>query len=339
MTERQVPVTILTGFLGAGKTTLLRRILAQPQGRKFGILVNDFGEINIDSALVMEDAPDQISLSNGCVCCTIQADLVAAVRKMLKDTPDIDHILIEASGVSRSLPIADTIQSDELKENVQLDGVFCLVDAAGFPDLDYVTTELAIDQITGADMLILNKIDLVSEAELAALRQRIAGINPAIRVIPAIESNIPLDLLFGAHNEEPHASHHEHGHDHHDHVCGPDCNHHHHHDHHTDLFESLSWSTDDVLDEMSLRKALRALPASLLRAKGILRVATGNMVKVLEYQQVGRRNRLTPLDTTVGSGCSLVAIGRRGELDDAGFRALFDACERAQPAEATAPVS
>src|SRR5690606_8021766 len=122
---------------------------------------------------------------------------VEAIRRLVESRPDLDRIIVEASGVSRSLPLVDTLNSDELADTVTLDGMFCLVDAASFPELDYVATELAIDQITGADLIVLNKADLVSEEELALVNDRLAGLMPHLRIVPSVQGDVPRDILFG----------------------------------------------------------------------------------------------------------------------------------------------
>lgn len=336
-----LPATVLTGFLGAGKTTLVREILANPRGQRIGILVNDFGEINIDAALIVEGSANSVTLSNGCVCCTIQSELVTAVRDLIAAQPDLDRIVIEASGVSRSLPLADTMMSEELEGVVRLDGIFCIVDAAAFPELDYATTELAIDQITGADLLILNKVDLVTPEEEARLRTQLGGLTPHLRIVPSRHGDVPIEVLLGpARGERPaqeKGGHHDHGrrdhgdHEHgdHDHVHGPDCGcdadqla-----DSHTRDFSSWSWRSGDPLDEKLLRPALKRLGSGLLRAKGVLRVrGESGAVQFFEFQQVGKRRQMTAMAPADTAESVFVAIGLSGQMDDAAFKAELDAC-------------
>ncbi|WP_163465653.1 CobW family GTP-binding protein [Jiella pacifica] len=331
-----LPATVLTGFLGAGKTTLVREILANPRGQRIGVLVNDFGEINIDAALIVEGSANSVTLSNGCVCCTIQSELVTAIRDLIASQPDLDRIVIEASGVSRSLPLADTMISEELQGLVRLDGIFCLVDAAAFPDLDYATTELAIDQITGADLLILNKVDLVTSEEEERLRTQLGGLTPHLRIVPSRHGDVPLDVLLGPARGERVAQesggHHDHGsHDHgdHDHVHGPDCGCDAAHlaESHTKDFSSWSWRSDAPLDEKLLRPALKRVGAGLLRGKGVLRVrGESGAEEIFEFQQVGKRRQMTAIADVEAAESVFVAIGLSGQVDDAAFKAELDAC-------------
>lgn len=336
----QTPVTILAGFLGSGKTTLLRRMLSNPDGRKLGVLVNDFGEINIDAALIVGGTADTVSLRNGCVCCTIRTELVDAVRELVAARPDLDRIVIEASGVSRSLPLADTLLSEELRGIAVLDGMFCLVDAAGFPELDFAATELAIDQITGADMILLTKTDLVDAAHQQRLHAQLQGLTPHLRIVPAVHGDVPAEILFGALRGEPvglpsqdgrgrghtypHGDHcHAHGPQH---EHGPECGCDHDRVHHTDAFASWSWQSVIPLDEGRLRPALRRLGTGLLRAKGLLEVrsADGRITRH-EFQQVGKRSHLTRSDdASKAVGSQLVAIGLAAQVDPARLQSIMD---------------
>nr|WP_255700029.1 GTP-binding protein [Jiella avicenniae] len=331
-----LPATVLTGFLGAGKTTLVREILANPRGQRIGVLVNDFGEINIDAALIVEGSANSVTLSNGCVCCTIQSELVTAVRELIASRPDLDRIVVEASGVSRSLPLADTMISEELEGLVTLDGIFCIVDAAAFPELDYATTELAIDQIVGADLLILNKVDLVSENEQERLRTQLSGLTPHLRIVPCRHGDVPIEVLLGpARGERPATEsggghdHRSHSHGSHDHVHGPDCgcDGAHPTESHTKDFSSWSWRSDDPLDEKLLRPALKRIGGGLLRAKGVLRVrGESGEERSFEFQQVGKRAQMTAIEAVEMAESAFVAIGLSGQMDGAAFKAALDAC-------------
>ena len=195
------PLTLLTGFLGAGKTTLLRRLLSDPRGVRYGVLVNDFGAINIDAGLVVETKADSIALSNGCVCCSLKDDLVAAVGDILARTPRPDHILLEASGVSRPLAILSALDAPELREKVAVEATLCLVDAAEFGGLDFAMTELAIDQACSSDILIINKCDVASEKQVAEVEGTLSGPLPEIRMVRAVEADVPRGLVVGFDSE------------------------------------------------------------------------------------------------------------------------------------------
>lgn len=300
------PVTILTGFLGAGKTTLLQRLLAEPEGVRFGVLVNDFGAVNIDASLVADADGDRVALSNGCVCCSIRDDLLAAVARLLDvDTPP-DRLVIEASGVSRPLAIIDAL-GDEPR--LGIDGVFCLIDAAGFETLDYADTELAMDQAFGADVALINKTDLVDSATVGRIEATLREAMPRLRTLPTVQAAVPRALLFGpdvaratgACGRPGHGA--EHGHDHaHDDDHAHD---------HAAAFVSGTLRRAEPFREAAFRAAMATLPEGLLRAKGILDIDGARGV----FQLVGKRRSLRIDPAPPPTESLIVAIARTGKLD------------------------
>ena len=191
-----VPVTILTGYLGAGKTTLLNYILTEKHGHRIAVIENEFGDINIDSELVLSKDEEIFELTNGCVCCvaTARADLLRILEKLLARRDKFDHILIETSGMADPTPVAQTFFVDPVIGKVQLDAIVTLVDAkhaAG--DLDHH----AVDQIVIADRIIVNKVDLVQENELQALEQRVRGLNATAPILRSSHAKVDLENILG----------------------------------------------------------------------------------------------------------------------------------------------
>ena len=244
----KTPVTVLTGYLGAGKTTLLNRILSEPHGKKYAVIVNEFGEIGIDNDLVVGADEEVFEMNNGCVCCTVRGDLIRILEGLMKRKGKFDAIIVETTGLADPAPVAQTFFMDEeVARKARLDAVVTVADAK------WLTTRLkdapeAKNQIAFADVILLNKTDLVSGEELEEVEARIRGINPYARVIRTVKSAVPLNEVldkgafdldrilalepaFLEADEHDHHHHgHDHGHDHHDH--GPDCGcGHHHHDH------------------------------------------------------------------------------------------------------------
>ncbi|MGE4336145.1 MAG: GTP-binding protein [Pigmentiphaga sp.] len=175
---RKVPVTVLTGHLGAGKTTLLNRILTGGHGRKYAVIVNEFGEIGIDNELIVSSDEEIYEMNNGCICCTVRGDLIGILHKLLRRSGRFDAIVVETTGVADPAPVVQTFLMDELvREKTVLDAVVTLVDARHFP-LRLVDCQEAEDQVVYADVVLINKLDLVSPAEADEVERRVAAINP-----------------------------------------------------------------------------------------------------------------------------------------------------------------
>ena len=240
---KPIPVTVLTGYLGAGKTTLLNRILSEPHGKKYAVIVNEFGEIGIDNDLVVGADEEVFEMNNGCVCCTVRGDLIRILEGLMKRKGKFDAIIVETTGLADPAPVAQTFFIDEeVGRKARLDAVVTVADAKWLTERLKDAPE-AKNQIAFADVILLNKTDLVSRDELDEVEGRIRGINPYARVIRTTKCDVPLDAVLdkGAFDLdrilsiEPafleaddhahdHGHHHGHGHDHHHHhEHGPDC--------------------------------------------------------------------------------------------------------------------
>ena len=193
--KRGMPVTIITGFLGSGKTTLINQILHNKQKLKVAVLVNEFGDINIDTQLLMDVNENMLELSNGCICCTINEGLIDAVYQVLESDKKVDYLIIETTGVADPLPIILTFLSTELKDLTYLDSVLTLVDSENFTP-DHFDSEAALKQIAYGDIILLNKTDLVSEDRIDYLESYIKTVNKGARILRTEYSKIPSYLIL-----------------------------------------------------------------------------------------------------------------------------------------------
>ena len=289
----KIPVTVLTGYLGAGKTTLLNRILSQPHGKKFAVIVNEFGEIGIDNDLVVGADEEVFEMNNGCICCTVRGDLIRIIDGLLRRKGGFDGIIVETTGLADPAPVAQTFFVDEeVQAKTKLDAVVTVADAKWLSDRLKDAPE-AKNQVAFADVILLNKTDLVTGPELDAVEARIRGINPYAKLYRTQKSEIDIakvlnqgafDLERVLELEPAFLEEDEHHHHHHAHgeACGPDCGHDHDHDHHhhglkavhDEEIQSVSFSTDKPLDPDKffpwVQNIVQVEGPNILRSKGIL---------------------------------------------------------------------
>ncbi len=287
----KIPVTVLTGYLGAGKTTLLNRILSEPHGKKFAVIVNEFGEIGIDNELIVNADEEVFEMNNGCICCTVRGDLVRIIDGLMRRKGKFDAIIVETTGLADPAPVAQTFFMDEqVGAKTKLDAVVTVADAKWLKDRLKDAPE-AKNQIAFADVILINKTDLVTPAELAEIEARIRGINPYARLHRTERAQIDIAEVLGRNafdldrilDIEPQflaADEHDHDHDHdHDHHHDHGDGHHHHHGgglkhYHDEDMQSVALKTDRPLNPDKFFPWVQDLVAkegpNILRSKGIL---------------------------------------------------------------------
>jgi G3E family GTPase len=344
----RTPVTVLTGYLGAGKTTLLNRILSEDHGKRYAVIVNEFGEIGIDNDLVVGADEEVFEMNNGCVCCTVRGDLIRVVQGLAKRQTRMgaafDAIIVETTGLADPGPVAQTFfVDDDVKARTVLDSVTAVVDAKHIL-LRLSDSREAAEQIAFADQIVLNKTDLVTEDDLRMIEARIRRLNPLAPIHRAQRSNVPLDAILGrggfdlerildlepeflnpAHGEAGHV---------HDEDCGHDHEHHgHDHDHgesrHDDDIRGVSMRLDRPVDSQKitrwLNELLQAQGPDILRAKGILDVKGEDRRLVFQAVHMILEGDLQrPWRDGDQRHSRMVFIGRN--LDEAKLKAGFEAC-------------
>lgn len=347
--QKPIPVTVLTGYLGAGKTTLLNRILSESHGKKYAVIVNEFGEIGIDNDLIVESDEEIYEMNNGCVCCTVRGDLIRVVEGLMRRPGRFDGIIVETTGLADPVPVAQTFfMDDDVRAKTELDAVVALVDAKHLP-LRLKDSREAEDQIAFADVVIINKTDLVTPEELAQIDDIVHAINPAARVYKTSRSGVDLARVLdqGAFNLERALENDPHflEHDHDDHVCGPDCDHdHHHHDHDHDHHHhgEMSAIHDVTVQSVSLRggemnperffpwiqKITQTQGPNILRLKGIIAFKDDAERYVVQgVHMIIEGDHQRPWKDGEKHETRLVFIGR--DLDRAKLEESFKACEAA----------
>lgn len=358
ISKRGMPVTIITGFLGSGKTTLLNQILGNCQDLKVAVLVNEFGDINIDSQLLVATDDDMVELSNGCICCTINDGLVDAVYRVLERDDCVDYMVIETTGVADPLPIILTFLGTELRDLTRLDSIITVVDAATFTP-EHFDSEAAFKQIAYGDVTILNKTDLADPDQIQNLEAYISTVKEGARILHSQYGKVPLPLILDVGYNDPeayadlvqdeieqtqrdrhdhahdhayahsdsHAQDHDHDqHDHHDHD-----QHHHPHEHHhhhsahldNDGFVSIAFESDRPFDVEKFETFLQEqLPEEVFRAKGILWFKESDLRNV--FQLSGPRFDLQGEEWRTPPKNQMVLIGRNLNADE--LRQQLAAC-------------
>jgi G3E family GTPase len=350
----RIPATIITGFLGSGKTTLLNHILGEPHGLRVAVLINEFGDVDIDSSLVVSADRDMVELSNGCICCSINGELLEAVYRILERPDKVDYLVVETTGLADPLPVAMTFLGSDLRDLTRLDSIITLVDAENFSD-ELLEGEVARAQIVYSDMLLLNKCDLVAEDRLQQLEAQLREIKEEARILRSVKGEVPLPLLLSVGlfesdkvvaRQSHEACDHDHGHCVHDHDHEHEHGHGHHHDHghehhHQELhehdpqdhgsadhlaiegFTSLSFSSDGPFALRKFQNFLdNQLPKNVFRAKGILWFNESERRHV--FHLAGKRFSIDDSDWPGERKNQLVLIGKG--LDHERLRRQLQAC-------------
>ncbi len=328
-----VPMTILTGFLGAGKTTLLNRILTGDHGLRVGVLVNDFGAVNIDAELVVGVDGNMISLANGCVCCQIRDDLTDSVTALLARPEAVEYILLEASGVADPAGIFMTFSDPGLRDRIRLDSVTCVVDAEQvFAHPEYPPLlDLKLRQVGFADMLILNKVSLAGPGQVEKVRTWLDGHFGRLRIVETDYCQVPYQILLGVGRFDPARA---------DldsravkpSCDGPACRDDHHRRDHAKAFSTWSYQTDQPLELEALRETLRKLPGTVYRANGVIYTADVPQRRAV-LQVVGRRVDISIQDEwgQRAPRTQIVAIGAAGSIDADLLEKAFASCISPSP--------
>lgn len=300
--KRGMPVTIITGFLGSGKTTLINQILHNKQKLKVAVLVNEFGDINIDTQLLMDVNENMLELSNGCICCTINEGLIDAVYQVLESDKKVDYLIIETTGVADPLPIILTFLSTELKDLTYLDSVLTLVDSENFTP-DHFDSEAALKQIAYGDIILLNKTDLVSEDRIDYLESYIKTVNKGARILRTEYSKIPSYLILDVNTSKLRPYFIEDNNDKYE-VQKKSQNH-----LINDGFTSVSFRSARPFSAMKFQNNfIDELPENIFRAKGILWFQESESKHI--FQLSGRRYDMQIEKWSITPTNQLVLIGR-----------------------------
>jgi G3E family GTPase len=305
----RLPVTLVTGFLGSGKTTLVNHILSNRQDVRAAVLVNELGDIGIDNDLIVAAEDGMIELTNGCICCSTNNDLLDSIVRVLGRPEPVDHIIVETTGVADPLPVALTFQRPEFRDALRLDAIVAVADAEQF-SLDLFDGIALRNQLRYADAILLNKCDRAGAERLDTVEEKIRSLNAEARLVRTTRSAVPLPLILDVDLFRPKHTGHNHAHL------------------HDDGFVSLSFESDRPFSVSRFQAFLDSgRPPGLFRGKGFLWLAeTG---KRYVFHLVGERFTLEEKERGVGGANRLVLIGRNLDLED--LRARLSQCHSTHP--------
>ena len=327
VSKTNIPITIISGFLGSGKTTLLNHILTNQKGIKTAVLVNEFGEIGIDNELIIKTEEEMIELSNGCICCSINGELVEAIEKLINVNKKLDYIIIETTGLADPLPVAMTLLGSDLRDQTRLDSIITLIDAENFNDVA-LESSIGRSQVIYGDILLLNKCDLVTNKNIEETIDKLKEIKNDVRILKSIKGNIPLNLLLSVglfetdlinQKESVHDHSHGHGHEHshgHGHAHSEE-------DNRIEDFLSVSFQTKEPFSLRKFQYFLdNQLKSDVFRAKGILWFSESERRHV--FHLAGKRISIEDSEWGEERNNQLVFIGK--ELDKEKILSQLNAC-------------